>query len=685
MFVQFCVGSLLHRNSSDNLITEQFKNLRPQVPTMYVAVFINIMFLAFVSAREIGLSAFILPGLVGGLIWIRAATLVLRLRPVGSLTVAQMRASMTTTLAVAFLLSIMLSVWAVILGHSAAEARSYIALFTALCTICCAACLSSLPLAAYIVVVFGTFPVSVSLMLTGNTNLASMGVNIMLVSPLVVGMIHRQHQQLRRMVDTTSDIAAEKLKVSELAYRDSLTGLPNRRAFLDALADESTGQQNRALAIGMIDLDGFKLINDSYGHLTGDELLVEAAQRFRRHMVGDILIARLGGDEFAVLLRDVERLEDARQRLMQLATAFDLPFIVGEQSFRLRASIGLAHQESSAQSTLSLITRADLAMYEAKRAESAEIFLFKPDMEARTRRRIMVEQALATPAESDLIILHYQPVVDAVTGRIVAFEALARWNHPTLGAIGPSEFIPLAELAGMTTRITMHLLSLALRDASAWPADIGLSFNLSAAELNSSSVASRILELVTEHGFDPSRLSIEVTETAMLRDFEAARCALSAMRDGGIRILLDDFGAGFASIGYLREIQFDGIKLDGSLIAPMLDSPAAHDLLVGVLHLCRAIGAPVTAEMVESGAQRDMLRDLGGQTLQGYFLSKPLAAEQALQACQDDHLRMPKQASPVTFKKLPCATGTDGSVARTSPRRGPGAASGRLERTGFPR
>ncbi|QYE35853.1 EAL domain-containing protein [Polymorphobacter sp. PAMC 29334] len=652
MFRQRFTDSLFHWKSDDNLLSEKYRTLLPQRPMMYLAVFINILFLDYVSAPRIGSAAYILPIVVCGVIAVRVILLWSPQAAARVLTVAQMRSSMTATLVVAFAISIILSAWGAMLAYGDGATKAYVSLFAVLCTISCAVSLSSLPLAAYIVVAIGTIPLSIALLSTGDTMLASMGANILLVSPLVISMIYRQDQQLRRMVETRSDIAYEKMKVSDLAYRDSLTGLANRLAFLDALKMASSVQPSRALAIGMVDLDGFKVINDTYGHRTGDELLVETAQRFQRLDMGDAVIARLGGDEFAVLLRDVGGPDDAQRRLVRIANAFDEPFVVGGHVFRLRASIGLAHDVSGAASSLSLINRADLAMYEAKRAHSSDIYTFEPEMEARTRRRIMVEQALASPVENDLITLNYQPIVDAANGRIMAFEALARWTHPELGVIPPAEFIPLAEQAGITSQMTMHLLSMALRAASAWPADVGLSFNLSAAELNSPSIASRILTIVSELEFEPGRLSIEVTETALLSDFVAARAALSALQRGGLRILLDDFGAGYASIGYLREINFDGIKLDGSLIASLIESPAAHDLLVGVLHLCRAIGAPVTAEMVESAAQHDLLRDLGVQKLQGHFLSRALTADDALQACTDNQVRtLPVQSSIVFLNK----------------------------------
>lgn len=616
---------------------------------MYLTVFINILFLDYVSAPRVGSAAFILPLIVCGMIIVRMISFRAPRSRVRPPTIAEIRSSLRATVAVAFGMAIVLSIWGALLAYGNGATKAYIALFAVLSTISCAVSLSSVPLAAYIVVVVGTVPISIALLLTGHVMFASMGANVLLVSPLIVSMIYRQDQQLRRIVDTQSDIAFEKAKVSDLAYRDSLTGLANRRAFLDALREASKNRSSDALAIGMIDLDGFKVINDTYGHRTGDELLVGTAKRFQRVDLGDAIIARLGGDEFAVLLRDVDHPADAQRRLALLAKVFDEPFVVAGHVFRLRASIGLAHDFTETTPTLSLIGRADLAMYEAKRAHSSEIYLFEPEMEARTRRRILVEQALASDEENDLIILNYQPIVNAENGRIIAFEALARWTHPTLGVIPPAEFIPLAEQAGMTSRMTMHLLSMALVAASAWPKAVGLSFNLSAAELNSPSIASRILMIVAEHRFDPGRLSIEVTETALLSDFIAARSILSALQSGGVRILLDDFGAGYASIGYLREIQFDGIKLDGSLIASLVESPAAHDLLVGVLHLCRAIGAPVTAEMVESAAQHDLLRDLGVQKLQGHFLSRALTAEQALQACTDDEARKPPVNSSIVF------------------------------------
>ncbi len=645
------IDSLISPRSSDDLVREQFRILKAQIPTMYLALFINVSLLAFIAARSIGHTAFGFPIAVAAVILVRLLKWV-RTSKVRQPSVDEMRFAMKITTTMAGLLALGLSFWCEhILNHGAFPEQTYIALFTSLCVICCAASIASLPLASYGVVAIGMVPISILLIFTGNVVLEVMGANLLLVSPLVIGMVFRQSQQLRRMVAAWSDIAAEKIKVGELAYRDQLTGLPNRRAFLDRLKKASAGNDSATLAIGIIDLDGFKVINDTYGHHAGDALLVETARRFQHLSSGNVLIARLGGDEFAVLLLDVDRLEDAQLRLAALATAFDQPFVVEPHRFRLSASIGLAHNALDTGTTLELVNRADLAMYEAKRQRNVGICVFKPGMEERTRRRILIEQALATHPDNDVIGLVYQPVVHAVTNRIVGFEALARWTHPTLGVISPAEFIPLAEHVGMTRGLTTHLLTQALRDASAWPDTVGLSFNLSANELSAPGLASRLRDTVAEHRFDPRRLSIEVTETALLSDFTAARDTLGALQHGGVRILLDDFGAGYASIGYLREIRFDGIKLDGSLIASLLDNPAAKTLLVGVLHLCQAIGVPVTAEMVEDEAQYTLLCMLGVQQLQGHFLARPVSAEQARALCITGFAPGPEATAVVPFER----------------------------------
>jgi diguanylate cyclase (GGDEF)-like protein len=628
------IAHLTLDSADSDFIGEQYRTLSSQVPTMYLLILLNTFFLAVLSARSAGVVvAYMLPGLLSCIFILRAVVWFFR-KGSGERRLGAMRSALRTAVIIAGVMALALSGWSILLlGRLTLLEQCYVPLFTIFSTVSCAACLSSLPLAAYLIVIVGTVPIAVALIASGNPVLMQMGVNLLVVGPLVIYMVSRQYGQLVRIVAARSETLAEKQKVDKLAYRDQLTDLPNRRAFLDGLHGAYTDSKQGSVAVAMIDLDGFKMINDSFGHSTGDALLCEAARRLAGQSDRNDLIARLGGDEFAVLLNGTAGPADARCRLTHIIAAFEQPFAIGDNRFKLSASAGLAFQEREAEDPVQLLNRADIALYEAKKQPSVPIMAFRNAMEDQARRRVMIEQALANPRERAGILLHYQPVFEARSGEIEAFEALARWTHPTLGVIGPDEFVPIAERAGLADKLTAHIFGMALDAAESWPSEIGLSVNISAAELNAPDLAGTLLRIMAQRHFVVRRLSIEVTETALMTDFVKARASLEALQQAGIKILLDDFGAGFASIGYLREIRFDGIKLDGSLIEPLLESEAARELLVGVLQLCRAIKSTVTAEMVETSAQVDLLRSMGLDHLQGYFLAKPMCAQDALKLC----------------------------------------------------
>jgi predicted signal transduction protein with EAL and GGDEF domain len=255
--------------------------------------------------------------------------------------------------------------------------------------------------------------------------------------------------------------------------------------------------------------------------------------------------------------------------------------------------------------------------------------LFTPAIEQANQRRIAVERALREPDVTEQINLAFQPIFDLSTGALRAFEALARWQHPTLGAIGPSEFIPITEQINVIEAISDSLLARGAAEAAHWPDSVRLSFNLSAVQLCSARSAARVLDIVTLHGLDPTRLQIEVTETAMLIDFATARLNLERLRAAGVRIVLDDFGAGFASISYLREMMFDAIKVDGSLIKGAPASPAAARLLRGVFELCAAMNVPCVAEHIETAEQLALVRTLNCRDGQGFALAPPMVAAEA--------------------------------------------------------
>lgn len=531
------------------------------------------------------------------------------------------------TIVTAFLVAAFLAAWSIsLLMEPGSAARHYVPFFTALSTITCATCLIGVPLAAYAVIGAGTVPIALALLISGDATLLASGLNLLAITGLMVALVQRQHGQMRHMVAAHVATHDEKLRANELAYSDQLTGLPNRRAFIDALENLERRGHDRAVAVAMLDLDGFKAINDTLGHATGDALLAAVSRRLSDIVRPGDMLARLGGDEFALLMRHVEDLAAAKDRLCPFADAFEQPFAVGQKNLVVRTSIGVAHRQASGVAFVDLMHHSDLALYEAKALPSLRICAFEESMAERVRRRILIEQAAGADDGLPGLSVHFQPIVETASLRLTGFEALARWRHAELGEIMPAEFIAIAERHGTIDRFTQTLLHQALSEAATWPDDLRLSFNLSAAELVSPTICDSILSICRAHDYPPHRLAIEVTESALLNDIAAAGRMIEELRAAGLHVLLDDFGAGFASIGYLRHIRFDEIKLDGSLIRGIDHCPRARDLLVGVVHLCRSIGMPVTAEMVETEEQLELLRALGVNKLQGYLFGRPSGA-----------------------------------------------------------
>ncbi len=417
----------------------------------------------------------------------------------------------------------------------------------------------------------------------------------------------------------------ERTQAKAAAESDFLTGLPNRRAFLTAIGKRRS--RGTADTLMILDLDGFKPVNDTFGHAIGDELLKQVAQRLFGLARGDTLVARLGGDEFAVLARGVEG-EAARRFAGKVVDELSRPYTIGPSTIGVAACLGMAMLDPGSVDPAEAIREADLALYRAKAAGRGKIEHYDRGLGEAVKRRSAIELALREPGVEHEIELAFQPIYDLETMRISSFEALARWSHSTLGPVSPADFIPITEQIQLVERLSCALLSRAIGNAACWPGEQRLSFNLSAVQLCSIGSALQILEIVSAQDYAPERLQIEVTETAMMGDLAAARSNIEQLRAAGVQVVLDDFGAGFASIGYLREMQFDALKLDGSLLSACETSQGTA-LLKGVISLARAIGTPCIAEHVETMQQAILLRILGCRFGQGYWLGKPVAATEA--------------------------------------------------------
>jgi diguanylate cyclase (GGDEF)-like protein len=411
-----------------------------------------------------------------------------------------------------------------------------------------------------------------------------------------------------------------KERAHHQATHDSLTGVANRRALVDYIRRAIAGGEQVTLLY--MDLDGFKDANDIYGHAAGDQLLRQAAIRITGVMRGtDTLMARSGGDEFALALHDVT--ETVAQHIAErIQAAFQEPFILGDYKITIGVSIGIVVSDAANCDDDELMRRADIAMYTAK-AEGKNCWRrYTSGMDQDHDLRKLMENDLRSAVERGEIEVAYQPIVHAVSGRTVSVEALARWSHPIHGDVSPDVFIPLAEMSGLIGALGKGVLSRACETARNW--NISLAVNLSPAQFWDRNIVQEISGILNQTGFPPEQLELEITESYLLRRPDAAAAVIAQLRALGIRIALDDFGTGFASIGYLRRLSFDRIKIDRGFIAAIGSNPNAAELVAAIVALGRTLQLGVTAEGVETQEQAEVVKIAGCDRIQGWLFGRPM-------------------------------------------------------------
>lgn len=446
----------------------------------------------------------------------------------------------------------------------------------------------------------------------------------------------------RRALETEIYAKEQALKKAEeigdemrhLALHDTLTGLPNRAFFQDRLQYAiAAGRHSRhRLSVMLMDLDGFKEINDSLGHHMGDLLLQEVAARLRQTLRQSDVVARLGGDEFAVVLEDVDG-EGAIIVAHKILQAFDAPFVLLQNRLTVRASIGIAHFPDQAQSTESLVQNADLAMYQAKRTGSG-VAVYQPEQHEHSRNRLRLVNDLRRAADNNDFFLCFQPKVDLEAGAIIGAEALLRWRHPEQGLIFPDVFIPLAEQAGLMLPVTRWVINAAVAQAQAWRSDgidLSIAINLSAQNLMDKDLPAYVDELLRESRLDADRLVFEITESAIMADLAAAMDTVTRLHALGIRLAIDDFGTGYSSLYYLKKLPVDELKIDRSFVMHMHDDNDDKMIVHSTIDLAHNLGLTVTAEGVEDHRTYGLLRTLGCDAAQGYYIAKPMPSEQLAQ------------------------------------------------------
>lgn len=434
-------------------------------------------------------------------------------------------------------------------------------------------------------------------------------------------MMAQEHEIARR-------IAAER-RAHELAHTDPLTGLANRREFERALRTRiaTPAGAEGVHAVLTLDLNGFKKVNDLYGHPEGDDLLVVVAKRLSAAMREGDLLARMGGDEFAILAHHLAGPEAATSITNRIIKALEPPIRLGPNQHVIGAGIGIALIGREGSHPDDLLRKADIALYRAKAEKRSVARFFEENMDQQSRERAILERDLATAIGTDALRPWYQPVVNLRTGEIVGLEALARWRHPALGDIPPDRFIPIAEDCGLIRELSDHLLRCACDDARAWPNHVVLSFNISPEQLRDATLGLRILRILGSSGFPPHRLEIEITESAIVRDIEAAKEVISSLRGAGVRIALDDFGTGYSSLYHLRSLKFDKLKIDRSFIESLEGQEESAIIVRALTGLGHGLGLTITGEGIETADQRDVLLGQGCDQGQGFLFSRALPAD----------------------------------------------------------
>lgn len=422
-------------------------------------------------------------------------------------------------------------------------------------------------------------------------------------------------------------LRADEANAIKLAQTDRLSGLLNRAGLHQLLETEVRGcrQSGEDVVLLYLDLDGFKEVNDAYGHATGDRLIRAVAAGLSVLVGKDAGLARIGGDEFGIVLTGHDVLKQALDLASAILSFFDVPLALGDRSVVVGCSIGLCISERGSVEGAELTRRADMAMYSSKDGGRGRWTVYDPKMDEERETRNLLELDLRAAIGRDEIEVVYQPVVDSKTFSLVGVEALARWTRLGHGPVSPDVFIPIAETSGLIDQLGLCVLHKALEQLKTWPS-LKLSVNVSPGQFRDPDFVDHVAAVFEETGIEPGRVVLEMTETYFIQSPERARHALERLRKFGLRIALDDFGAGFSSVGYLRQFGFDRMKIDRSLVQALDRGHRAVEMLQATVSLARSLGIPVTAEGVETEQQAVILRLAGCDQLQGYLFGRPQSA-----------------------------------------------------------
>jgi diguanylate cyclase (GGDEF)-like protein len=528
------------------------------------------------------------------------------------------------------------SSWSLLLfPYGTAYEQAQVTFYMATTLVACVFCLMHLRAAALLLLSIVVLSFAAFLVYTRSPIFIAMAIDMTLVGVALAFIIELYYRTFAGIVHARRELQVSQQKTQilsddnfRLASIDSLTDLPNRRSFfasLRALSEQALGTGG-GFNVGLIDLDGFKQVNDIYGHASGDLVLQEVGVRLLALPEPGIFFARLGGDEFGVLAQHKLANETLVELGKRVCEALSQPYRVAGNVAELTGTIGWAAFPDAGTTVQQVFERADAALYVGKESRRGTPVIFSTEHETRIRRSSLVAQELRHADLESELFLEFQPIYDVLKQRTIGMEALGRWHNARLGAVRPEEFIRIAERTDLILRVTEVLLRKALEEVSRWPSGLYLSFNLSAIDISTSQRARRLVDIVLDSGVPAHYVNFEITETAVTRDFEQAHSSLTMIKQAGCRVSLDDFGTGYSSLSYVHRLPFDTIKIDRSFMTDVDSNSASKKIVKSVLDLCRNLGLECIVEGLETASQADVVQALGARAMQGYLFGRPMRA-----------------------------------------------------------
>jgi diguanylate cyclase (GGDEF)-like protein len=555
-----------------------------------------------------------------------------------------------STIKLTSIFGVLMTIWGFcLLPYGGIEERTHIAFYMSITTVACVFCLTQLRPAAITLALIIVVPFALYFASLGNTVMTAIAINMVLVVGAMLYTLFIHYGEFTTMVDqrlNLENINAETLRLSNENHRfanmDSLTGLPNRRRFFSELesAIAKAEIEKSYLAVGLIDLDGFKAVNDLYGHLTGDKLLVEASKRMLHNINASIFVARLGGDEFGFIMQGDETTHMQATKFGQtVCETLRLQYSLGDIAADVSASCGIATYPENSTLPAKLMEFADYALYQAKSEGVGGTIIFAPAHYEQLKSVVQINHAMRNANLDAEFYLEFQPILRLPDAVVSSYEALARWQSPVVGKVPPSQFIATAERSNMIDKLTIVLFKKFLGHLAQWPEHISASFNLSARNLASTETALQLVSLMNNSKVAPSRIEFEVTETAVMADFDQALRTLKLLRNMGAKIALDDFGSGYSSLGYVHRLPLDKIKIDRSFVSEIQSDQKVRNIVKTIVDLCRNLGVPCVAEGVETAEQANIIIEVGCTFVQGYYFGRPMASNAVL-ANGEHHKRL---------------------------------------------